>query len=72
MELGADSQLMTARLPAADAAHPKGRPRSGCSEPGANDPKPGKNGNSGRPPVSKESSPCFLSVICFWRNQLSP
>jgi hypothetical protein len=26
---------MTARLPAADAAHPKGRPRSGCSEPGA-------------------------------------
>jgi hypothetical protein len=24
---------MTARLPAAYAAHPKGRPRSGCSEP---------------------------------------
>jgi phosphoglucomutase len=23
------------------------------------------------PPVSKESSPCFLSVICFWRNYLS-
>ncbi len=26
-------------------------------------PKPGKNGNSGRPRVP----PCFLSVICFWR-----
>jgi hypothetical protein len=23
------------------------------------------------PPVSKESSPCFLSVIAFWRNYLS-
>ena len=23
-------------------------------------------------PVSKETSPCFLSVICFWRNYLSP
>jgi hypothetical protein len=36
-----------------------------------NDPKPGKNGNKDAP-VSKESSPCFLSVICFWRNDLSP
>jgi hypothetical protein len=25
----------------------------------------GKNENSGRLPVSKETSPCFLSVICF-------
>jgi hypothetical protein len=38
-----------------------------------NDPKPGKKREqSGRPPVSKESSPCFLSVICFWRKSLIP
>jgi hypothetical protein len=38
-----------------------------------NDPKSGKNRNSGRPtvstlPVSEESSPCFLSVIYFAEN----
>jgi hypothetical protein len=36
-----------------------------------NDPKPGKKREQRTPPVSKESSPCFLSVICFWRNYLS-
>jgi hypothetical protein len=28
-----------------------------------NDPKPGKNRKQRTPPVSKESSPCFLSVF---------
>ena len=32
--------------------------------------KPGKNGNSGRPPVSKESSPCF-SLCCLLLEKLS-
>jgi len=43
-----------------------------CATGSKNDPKPGKNGNREQrtPPVSKESSPCFLSVICFWRNDL--
>ena len=50
---------MTARLPAADAAHPKGWPRSGCSQPGANDPKPGKNGK-------QADAPCFQRVISLF------
>ena len=29
-------------------------------------PKPGKNGNSGRP-LFPRVPPCFLSAICFWR-----
>jgi hypothetical protein len=36
------------------------------------DPEAGQVHEPRTPPVSKESSPCFLSVICFWRNYLSP
>ena len=37
-----------------------------------NDPKPGKNGNSGRPLFPKSYLPVFSLLFCFWRNDLSP
>src|ERR1700683_328249 len=42
-----------------------------CATGSKNDPKPGKNGNRRTPPVSKESSPCFLYYLLLEKSSKS-